>query len=651
MRRFGRWALAARGRLTMGAAVLAALAWAAPAAMAKNQIYWANYGSDNISFTNLDGSPGFGNLNTGTPPNNGPVNGPDGVAIDPAGGRIFWANDSFPYSIAFAKLDGSGGGTVNTGSASVNAPFGIAFDATTQTVYWANSGNNTISFARLDGSRSGDLFTGTATVLTPTGVAIDPAAGKIYWANFGSSPPKISFAFLDDVTGGGDLATVGASIHTPEGVAIDPVTNRIYWGNQSGNKVSFANLNGVGGGDVNTGSANVHFPSGVAIDPAAGKIYWVNQGDGTVAFTSLDGSSSGNLDTTGDTSTNANGPALLEVPTVAGKPVITGGKTAPAQLACSRGQWSGDLNSSLLYHAPQRFSFAWQLNGATIAGATGNTLTANTPGAYACRVTATNFAGSTTQTSGSFTVSPPPPPASASVTNATTSNFTMNVTVACHGVTGQRCSGPISLTAHEQKLGRKVVGVTARKHKHKHKHKAKPVSVQVTVGSGSYTIGAGGSVTVPIALNSTGRQLLGRFGTLHATLALVGTSAPPRVVTFTLPRIHVITGFMHWAVTIGTFTTASQLVLKPVPPGAKVKIGCQGRGCPFAKKSVQAKKKSLDVTKLFGAHHLKPGTKVTFAISAANHIGELLTYALNGRPSIGISVRCLPLGSHKPVKC
>ena len=79
------------------------------------------------------------------------------------------------------------------------------------------------------------------------------AADSVYWSN--TSGNKISFANLDG-TGGGDLFTGVATVNNPQGVAFDPTAGRIYWANVVGNKVSFANLNGSGGGDLATGRRN-----------------------------------------------------------------------------------------------------------------------------------------------------------------------------------------------------------------------------------------------------------------------------------------------------------------------------------------------------------------------------------------------------------
>ena len=95
-----------------------------------------------------------------------------------------------------------------------------------------------------------------------------PALGadRIYWTNSAA----ISFTRLDG-SGGADLATTGATLNGPYGVGLDPAAGRVYWVNASGNKVSFANLDGSGaGGDLNTTGATVNNPIGVAVDHLGG---------------------------------------------------------------------------------------------------------------------------------------------------------------------------------------------------------------------------------------------------------------------------------------------------------------------------------------------------------------------------------------------
>jgi hypothetical protein len=273
-------------------------------------------------------------------------------------------------------------------------------------VYWTNAFSDQISHANLDGPGEGGQLsiagaTPGGTGVFFFGVAIDPAAGRLYWAN--QTKDKISYTNLDG-SGGGDLETVGATVEAPTGVAIDPNTGRIYWANYHG--ISYANLDGSGGGDLETTGATVNDPSGVAIDPAAGRIYWANFLGSSISYANLDGSGEGgDLSTTGATATGAfTFPALLKAPGAAGAPTITGNSTPGSLLSCSQGSWAADLFSDFLFQAPYSYAYTWQLNGADIPGAGATSFTATRPGLYSCRVTATNQAGSTPQTSAQLQV-------------------------------------------------------------------------------------------------------------------------------------------------------------------------------------------------------------------------------------------------------
>lgn len=98
------------------AALLLLLAASAPAA---DSVYWSNANADTISFANLDGSGGGGDLDT----TGATADGPEGVAIDPDAGRIYWTNVGFASeNISFANLDGSGGSDLPLGAATHSAP-------------------------------------------------------------------------------------------------------------------------------------------------------------------------------------------------------------------------------------------------------------------------------------------------------------------------------------------------------------------------------------------------------------------------------------------------------------------------------------------------------------------------------------------------
>jgi DNA-binding beta-propeller fold protein YncE len=390
-------------RMMIRKAALAAIllvAVGAGSASAKDRVYWVNRavsGTPSISYTSLDGSGGGHDIAvTGAT-----LSGPFGLALDPAHGRIYWAN-VVGNKISYANLDGSGGGhDLNTTGTTVAGPVGLALDAADGRIYWANANNNTISYARLDGSGGDTLPTTSAVPNEPFGVAVDPTAGRLYWANAGNN--TISFANLDG-SGGGNLNTAPVVPNHPTGLAVDPVGRRIYWANFSGNTISYANLTG-GGGNLNTTGTSIGGPEGVALDVAAGRLYWGNAGTNKLSFTSLDAvHGGGDLPTTGASTNWSTFPVVLKAPVSTGAPTASGGSTVGSSLSCTPGSFASDLLPEQFYRAAQTISYQWTVNGAAVAGAVGSTVVANAAGDWRCIVTAANAAGSSSQTTNAVTV-------------------------------------------------------------------------------------------------------------------------------------------------------------------------------------------------------------------------------------------------------
>jgi hypothetical protein len=337
------------------------LAWRVPLAFGADSIYWTDYFGA-IRVGNLDGS--------GSPANLGPnFTGEfysQGLAIDPAAGKIYWTRPDLG-AIRVGNLDGSGSpanlGANYTGETS---PHGLAIDAAAGTMYWADgpgAGTGAIRVGNLDGGLPpGNLGSNYASETIPVGVAIDPAAGKIYWSNTaaGAGTGAIRVGNLD---GRGLAANLGANY------------------------------------------INQAYPFGVAIDPAAGKIYWADPNLGAIRVGNLDGSGAPNnlgIGFGAETTAPARAPlavALLRAPAGTASPIVSGGSRIGSVLSCSRGAWAPDLLGAFLYRAPRSFAYQWSFDGSDIQGATANSFTASAPGSYACRVTASNDAGSGSQTS------------------------------------------------------------------------------------------------------------------------------------------------------------------------------------------------------------------------------------------------------------
>ena len=130
----------------------------------------ANEGAESISRSNIAGGGGAEIPITGVD-----VNHPEGLAIDSAAGRIYWANrNDAEYSIRFANLDGSGGGILNTSPAPVFEPHGLAIYPAAGSIYWANWAEHKIYYAKLDGSGGGELEYTGALVEQPLGSPCTP---------------------------------------------------------------------------------------------------------------------------------------------------------------------------------------------------------------------------------------------------------------------------------------------------------------------------------------------------------------------------------------------------------------------------------------------------------------------------------------------
>ena len=312
------------------ALLMGVLAWAAPSALAADSIYWSSYTNAGAVRVGDLGGSGARDLLTGE-------SSPEGVAIDAAAGKIYWA-DTTSGAIRVANLDGTGARDLYTGE---TKPSGVAIDPAAGLLYWANavSGSGAIRVGRVDGSGARTLFAGESY---PVGVTIDPADGKIYWGSYDTF--KIRVGNLDG-TGATDLFT---GENYPTQLAIDPAAGKLYWTNEFGGNIRVGNLNGTGAASLYTGEGDV---GGVAIDPVAGKIYWSNWNLGTVRVGSLAGTTPPQSLYTGQ-----NEPwfvALLHAPLGTGSPQVSGTAAVGQTLTCSPGSWASDLLSAFLYRAPQ----------------------------------------------------------------------------------------------------------------------------------------------------------------------------------------------------------------------------------------------------------------------------------------------------------
>jgi len=352
---------------------------------AAGKIYWSNQGDNTIVCAPLAG----GAVDKLYGPS-GVVSGPGGVAIDAAAERIYWAND-FDNTIRGGVL--AGGSVANAlydAHGGVNGPGAVAIDPAGGRIYWTNSGDNTIRRGKLAGGFPPDTLYGSADgVKGPVDLAIDVAGGRIYWTNAGDYTIRGA-----PLTAGGHVAVLydlSDGVSGPSGIAIDPPEPVFSIIDESAGSTLAQLANPV------MNWLNQHWPG----QRPAGRVYWANFEDGKICGAPLDGS--GPVDILYDGANRGvswpNFVAVLQAPIAAGPPAIS---LVGQSLRCSRGTWSRDVVGAGLYRAPESFRFQWLLNGTDIAGATLSAYTPPAPGNYTCRVTATNPAGSTAQTSPSI---------------------------------------------------------------------------------------------------------------------------------------------------------------------------------------------------------------------------------------------------------
>ena len=385
---------------------LMAVAWLAPAALASDSIYWSSYREGGgIRIGGLDGT-GAGNLIA-------PESSPEGIALDPAAGKIYWA-DTTSGAIRVANLDGSGAQNLYTGE---SRPSGVAIDPAAGKIYWADaiSGTGAIRVGNLDGSGSAQsLFSNESY---PVGVTIDPAAGKIYWGTYEGFRIRVG-----NLNGTGARDLFSSTEYYPTGIVVDDAAGKIYWADEFQGLIRVGNLDGTGPTNLFATDGGTGQIGGLALDPGTGKLYWGDAQTQTIEVANANGT--GTPQSLFGSEPNAWFVALLRAPTATAAPQVTGSGNPGAPLSCSQGTWAGDVPNMLFYRAPRTFAYQWYANGSIIPGATATTYTPPAAGRYTCQVTASNQAGSTSQSS---TNAPAIASTASSASGSTTARFSGSV--------------------------------------------------------------------------------------------------------------------------------------------------------------------------------------------------------------------------------
>ena len=194
--------------------------------------------------------------------------------------RLFWVD--FFGSVHSSRPDGSDSRRLVTQSW-FSFPDGIAIHPETGRMFWTNMGmsNGTIMSANADGS---DLRTVVPTghTTTPKQLALDPVGNKLYWGD--RDDPKIMRANLD---GSGIEIIIDGDLMSPVGLALDPVGRWIYFTDRYAENIKRSRLDGSG---VEIVVGSTVYPTDIAVDPAGGHMYWASRTLGEIYRARLDGS-------------------------------------------------------------------------------------------------------------------------------------------------------------------------------------------------------------------------------------------------------------------------------------------------------------------------------------------------------------------------
>ena len=409
--RTGRRAAVWAGAAAVAAAVLMLLG--ASGARAAELLYFENNPPQN-QIAVLDAGSSAASLLNAT---EAELEAPEGMSYDPVSNRLYVASMGLNANghIAYVNLDGSGSGTfaLPPGTPAIKDPRGVVVDPVGRIVYWLNGtvfGPETISWARLDGSEGGDLpLGGQPLELGTERLTIDPAGGRLFWGNDnGNEEGSIHHAPLV-----GSLGTAGELEVKSNGgganflgINFDSASGRLFWVEFGINSVWTAGLNGTEKSEVVQGvSAAINQPYGLAYDPGLNRLYWANFGVDESTKGALGSATPGfparEITPTGVAVNDPHDVLVIKSPTGTATPQVT---ISSGRLQCSQGSWGPDYVSSFVYQSPRSFAFRWTFNGQQIAGASEASYAPTLSGSYACVVTATNQAGSSSQTSAALAV-------------------------------------------------------------------------------------------------------------------------------------------------------------------------------------------------------------------------------------------------------
>jgi hypothetical protein len=102
---------------------------------------------------------------------------------------------------------------------------------------------------------------------------------------------------------------------------------------------------------------------------------------------------------------------------------------------------------------------------------------------------------------------------------------------------------------------------------------------------------------------------------------------------------------------LGRRTKAIKLNVRDIPQGATVEVLCNGKGCPFKKKSLAYKRSSLKLAAVLEKRRVAAGGTIEIRVVKPNAIGWVIAFKMLPRALPAYKVLCLPVGATAPAAC